>query len=365
MQTKPLPQEPLLAHRILMTGGHEQICGGLEIFIARARACLGIADHHYTETPGAGGLGHYLLSLLHFVRRLRAYDIVWLHYGSLFDLAYLLLAKALGKKVVVTPHLGAGWRSMRNTALRTACNRILLAADTVFTLYKSQAQALQFPPALSRRCQVMGTFLPPELLASETPPRHRNGPLKIVHVARLSREKGSFAFLDVCAELQQRGVAFEAAMIGPASDATRQALAAEISHHGLAITMRGALCQDDLMAELRCADVLVNLSLQDAYPLTVIEALLCGVVPVCSILAGTEELQQEAPSIVLIEGQYGAAAAEKIASLAFDSVPASASALRHKFSGPVLQRRYQKAFAALLPQPRPIHSDAAIKVITP
>ncbi len=339
--------------RILIAGGHEHIRGGLEIFIARARTCLGIDAHCFTETPGAapGSLGRYIRALRSFRRALPLCDIVWLQYGSAFDLAYLVVAKLSGKKIAVTPHLGGGWRSMRHGAVRTLCNRLLMVADAVFTLHQTQPQALRFPARLRRRCRVMGTFLPRELLEGETLSRHPAGPLKLVHVARLSAAKGSFAFLDVCETLRRRGVAVEAVMVGPGDDAVRGALTADIDRRGLAVTLLGALPPADLIAMLRRQDVLVNLSLQDAYPLTVLEALLCGVVPVVASLPGTRELAADAPAIALVTGQDTEAAADRILAIDWAGFGSSAEVLRRKFGWTALARRYADAFTGLTANP--------------
>jgi glycosyltransferase involved in cell wall biosynthesis len=353
--------------RILIAGGHQHIRGGLEIFIARDSACLGIGGHCFTETPGAGpgSLGCYIRALRAFRRALSSYDIVWLQYGSVFDLAYLALAKLSGKKVVVTPHLGGGWRSMRRGAVRTVCNRLLTLADAVFTLHQTQPLSLGFPARLGRRCRVMGTFLPRELLEGDTPSRRPARPVKLVHVARLSAAKGSFAFLEVCEALRRRGVAFEATMVGPGDDAVRRALTAEIERRSLAVTRLGALPPPELMALLRRQDVLVNLSLQDAYPLTVMEALLCGVAPVASSLPGTRELAVDAPAIALVAGQDAEAAADRILAIDWASVANSAEVLRRKFGWAVLARRYAGAFAGLAANPPRIACDKPIKAIAP
>jgi glycosyltransferase involved in cell wall biosynthesis len=353
--------------RILIAGGHQHIRGGLEIFITRASACLGITSHCFTETPGAGlaSLWRYIGALQSFRRALPAYDIVWLQYGSAFDLAYLVMAKLFGKSVAVTPHLGGGWRSMRHGAVRTVCNRLLMLADAVFTLYQTQPLSLGFPARLGRRCRVMGTFLPRELLEGDTPSHLPSGSLKLVHVARLSAAKGSFAFLEVCEALRRRGVAFEATMIGPGDDAVRDALTADIARRGLAVTLLGALPPAEFIAVLRRQDVLVNLSLQDAYPLTVIEALLCGVAPVASSLPGTKELAADAPAISLVAGQDAEAAAARILSIDWAAVPSGAEALRRKFDWTVLARRTNDAFTELTSNPPQTACSPSTKAIAP
>jgi len=338
--------------RILMAGGHQHISGGLEIFIARARDCLGIEAHCYTDTPGAGmqSIRDYLTGLWCFARLLPAYDMVWLHYGSAFDLAYLLVAKLFGKKVAVTPHLGRGWRTMRIGAFRAVCNRLLMTADTVFTLYKAQAAELAFPDPLARNCVVMPTFLPKSLLGAEAPRRSYTGPLRLIHIARLSAQKGSFAFLSVCEELRQRGVPFEATIVGPTDAAVRQALQAQIACNTLPVVLTGPLSQEAVMALLHRHDVLVNLSLQDAYPLTVLEALLCGVAPVCCALPGTAEMAAATNAICLVDGQNGLAAAEQVLAVNGGSVYEGARLMRHKFDWTGLRARYGAAFAGLTGQ---------------
>lgn len=332
-----------------MAGGHQHIVGGLEIFISRARDCLEIVAHCYTDTPSGGvrSIPRYLTGLWRFVYQLPAYDIVWLHYGSAFDLAYLMVAKLFGKKVAVTPHLGRGWRAMRMGAFRTVCNRLLMIADAVFPLYKAQPTELGFPSRLVQRCTVMPTFLPKALLNLDASRPAYIGPLRLIHLARLSAQKGSFAFLSVCEELQRRGVSFDATIAGPADGAIHQALQAEITHKTLPVTLAGALPQDAVAGVLRRHDVLVNLSLQDAYPLTVIEALLCGVMPICCALPGTVEMASETAAISLIDGQDAITAAERILAIDRDTVRDGSRLIRQKFGWTGLRARYHAAFSDL------------------
>jgi len=350
---------------ILIAGGHEDVLGGLEIFIARARTCLGITAHQATETPGYGGmrLGRYMHSLVRFVRSLPAHKIVWLQYGSAFDLAYLVLAKLFGRKVAVTPHLGGSWRSIQNRVFRTLCNRLLGIADVIFTLHQTQPASLGFPASLVKRCRVMPTFLPETLTQEHAPVRSRGKPLRLIHAARLSTEKGSFAFLDVCAALTRRGVVYEACIVGTGDGEVNAALPEEIKQRGLTVSQMGVLPQSAFFDLLRSQDVLVNLSLQDAYPLTVLEALLCGVAPVCSALPGAEEMAGEAPAISLVQGQNAEAAADKILAIDWPSLPDSAEVIRRKFDWSVLGKQYHAAFSELI---APSYSaNAAMKAVTP
>jgi glycosyltransferase involved in cell wall biosynthesis len=110
---------------------------------------------------------------------------------------------------------------------------------------------------------------------------------------------------------------------------------------------------------------LVNLSLQDAYPLTVIEALLCGMVPVCSALPGTIELAAEAPVIALVDGQDGDAAATRIVAIDWTEVPSGAEVMRHKFDWTPLSHRYRNAFFELTAGMSPAPSNKFLKAVAP
>jgi len=338
-------EEKALFCEILLAGGHAHILGGLEMFIARARACLGIEAHIFTETPsGWKTLPRFFHALLDFVRKLASCEAVWLQYGSVFDLVYLLLAKLCRRKVVVTPHLGGSWRSMQNPVLRSLCNRSLFLADAIFLLYRTQPDALRFPEALKRRCIVMPTFLPSLLLGTSEARATPKSPLRLAHVARLSAAKGSFAFLEVCAQLKQRSIAFEATIVGSGGAEFDAQLAEEIKRRDLSITMLGILAQDELIALFRRQDVLVNLSVQDAYPLTVIEAALCGMAAVCTALPGTKELAFDAPIIVLAPGQDAKVAADRIQEIDWQQSGPSMDTLRERFGWTAVASRYRAVF---------------------
>jgi glycosyltransferase involved in cell wall biosynthesis len=339
---------------ILIAGGHARFSGGLEIFARRATDCLTLAKRKVslfrTETPGAPGQGlrEYLGALAFFPFALRRRRVVWLQYGSIFDLAFLAIAKACGRKVAVTPHLGSGWRSQRNPILRAVSNRTLMLADAVFALYRAQAEDLRFPSALKRKCRPMPTFLPPEVLATGPAAPRDKKRLRLLHVARLSAEKGTFAFLAVCADLKRRGVAFEAAIVGHAEPELRARIEGEIARNGLVggVALLPFMAPERLSSFMRGFDVLVNLSVQDAYPLTVLEALGCGLAAVCTALPGTREMAADFAGIRLVEGQDAKRATERVCAAARRPADQRGK-LRTMYGWPAVGARYGEALDAL------------------
>ena len=120
----------------------------------------------------------------------------------------------------------------------------------------------------------------------------RPASLQLVHACRLSEGKGTLLLVEVCAALRRRGEPFHARIIGSADKAFMARLDRLIAEHDLsdAITVLGRLDEAPLLAELRRSDILVHLSRIDSYPLIVLEALACGVMPLCLDLAGARAM---------------------------------------------------------------------------
>ena len=70
--------------------------------------------------------------------------------------------------------------------------------------------------------------------------------------------------------------------------------------------------EGELLGELRSADVLVHLSTFDSYPLTVLEALACGTLPLVADMAGVRAMVAAYDGQVM-DGPDGAAAAAWLA----------------------------------------------------
>ncbi len=289
---------------VLIIGGTPAHRGGVEAFCARAAAALGQGPGwHVALLPsesaylGLRSLPRYLTGLAALLRarfRRRRPDIVWLQYVNLPDLGYLVLARLLGLPVLVTPHLGAHWRSQSVPTLRRLSRGLLGLAQRIALLADTQLEEVDFPPGVPR--SKILTFLPEALL--EAPLQHKTvataaaRPLALLHSARLSEGKGSFLFVEVCRQLAALGVAFEARITGSADAATAARLEAEIAQTGLGERLRwdGRANLEQQIQRLDEADVLVHLSLVDSYPLIVLEALAFGVYPVCVDLAGARDM---------------------------------------------------------------------------
>ena len=292
----PTPVTP--AKRLCIVGGSARDPGGVEIFCARA---LEAVQSHWPEcdvllVPADSGhltparLPRFLRALNAFRRANRVpIDVLWLNVANLPDLLFVLLAKVLGIRVLVTLHLGANSRLQRIAVLRWLCRMLTARANRIALLFDGQDAEIDLPAHVPR--STIRTFLPPE---SFTPPvaAIAEPALRLIHAGRLSEGKGSLAIVDLCAALNRAGVAFTARIIGRGDEALMQDLYARIEANALKsrITLSDWLDGPALIAALGEADILVHLSRLDSFPLIVLEAMAAGTLPIAIDMAGVRAM---------------------------------------------------------------------------
>lgn len=128
---------------------------------------------------------------------------------------------------------------------------------------------------------------------ADTP--RRDGPLRVVTVARLAECKGHRYALRALHALADEGLDVSYDLAGDGPD--RDALMAEVERLGLQANVRllGSLAEDDVLALIQRADafVLPSVGQGEAAPVAVMEAMACGTPVVCSIIGGTPELVRD------------------------------------------------------------------------
>lgn len=296
-----MPDEPEASRRrdagtlrVCVVGGTPAHRGGLEAFCERAvaaleahaprvDACTLPTGTAYLRPRNLWRIGAGLGAL---AGKRHEIDLAWLQVSNLPDLLYLALARMLGIRVLATPHFGANSRLQRQGWRRAICRAMLGRADLVGLLFESQGSEIALPRV---ETMTIGTFLPLAAFAQEDLAAVPAGrPLGLVHAARFSAEKGSFAMLELCAALRDRGIPFQAQLIGRADEPTMAAIRARIADAGLDayVALSGWLDEGATQAALRRADVLVHLSSIDSFPLIVLEALAAGTLPVIRDMVG-------------------------------------------------------------------------------
>jgi len=281
--------------RLCIIGGSPGHPGGLEAFCERAleafrlHATDVVVAHFPTEAAYVGqrGFGAMRRCAAALIGRRRDYDVAWVHVSSLAECLFVPLARLLGWRVLVTPHLGATSRQETRGLIRRLRLALMGRAHGVGLLFAGQDAEISLPSKLPRR--VIGTFLPSEAFALETAPPVPGRPLHLIHAARFSEAKGTFLMLDLCARLREAHVPFSARLIGRADDATMAEIARRIAAARMSdqVTITDWLDAKGIAAALRDADVLVHLSSIDSFPLIVLEALAAGTLPIVRPMSGS------------------------------------------------------------------------------
>ena len=274
--------------------------GGLESFCERARDALtGIGGHRvdwvqsntsYLRMASLGQLADCIWML--FRRRKQKWSCLWLQYANLPDLLLLTVSRLLGYRLLVTPHLGSQGFTQSNALMRRLSANLLELAHGIALISTSQLEELALPPTIPR--YHIKTFLPRCFPVESRPVGHQGGGFALAHAGRLSDAKGTFLFLEICSILKRRGVAFSAQLIGFCDEATRRRIDAFIQENELAqsVEVMAHLCEDQLLVALSLTDVLIHLSDTDSFPLIVLEAVGCGVFPICKDLPGARFITQ-------------------------------------------------------------------------
>jgi glycosyltransferase involved in cell wall biosynthesis len=288
---------------LLILGGSADHLGGVEAFCERSMQALSARQSNWrivrlptsTAYLNLRKLPRYLKGMASLVRyRFSRPDCVWLQYVNLPDLGYLALAKLMGMRVMVTPHLGSNWRSQSNPFLRSVSGWLLARADRLALISRTQESEINLPSTVPR--SDIRNFLPAELLNGKfTNINNRPTEIQLLHSGRLSEGKGTFLFVDVCSELKTRNVPFRAQITGGADERTYASLRAHIKSLDLTneVIIRGRVNDEDLLEILRASDVLVHLSRIDSYPLIVLEAMTCSMLPICMELAGARDMVEQ------------------------------------------------------------------------
>ena len=157
-------------------------------------------------------------------------------------------------------------------------------------------------------------------------PAHRPAasPFTILAVARLVEKKGLRVLVDACAHLRGRGVAVRCWIVGKGAE--RPLLVERIRELGLEahVELLGALTQGEVLARYHQAHVLVLPCIvasdgnADGLPVSIVEALACGLPVVSTPVTGVPEAVVHGTNGLLVPSGDVVALADAVQSLAAD-----------------------------------------------
>lgn len=153
------------------------------------------------------------------------------------------------------------------------------------------------------------------------PAERARGPVfTLATVARLNHMKGHRFFLQAMADLRDAGVIVHYRIAGEGPEAA--AITALIAQLGLQdqVRMLGPLDEDAVLDLLHGVDALVlpSVGQGEAAPVTVMEAMACGLPVICSRIGGTADMIRDGVDGFLVDQQDVAGLADRTARLAAD-----------------------------------------------
>jgi glycosyltransferase involved in cell wall biosynthesis len=133
-----------------------------------------------------------------------------------------------------------------------------------------------------------------DLLARGDSTPHRNGRLRVLGVGRLVAKKGFDVMVDACAVLRERGIPFDALIVGQ-DDKDGEHLRRLIAELDLPVELPGAMSPEQLLDQYRRAGALcmpcrLLPSDRDGIPNVLVEAMAAGAPVVATAVSGIPEL---------------------------------------------------------------------------
>jgi glycosyltransferase involved in cell wall biosynthesis len=228
------------------------------------------------------------------------------------DLAYLLVAKACGARVVLQVHGGALDRFAYG--LRAA----LRWADVVVVLSQQEYDAWR------RRVPGQNVALLPNgidcapYLAQERAAPMAGEPLRLVYIGRLAEGKGLTETIEALALARGNGVAAQLVIAG--NGPAEAGLRAQVRELDLEREVRfaGPVVGADKAGLLGQADALCLASYSEGLPYALLEAMAAGVVPIATRVGGIPDVMQEGVHGAFVPPQDADAIARAIEALARD-----------------------------------------------
>jgi len=208
-------------------------------------------------------------------------DVIHAHWWFPAGVAAGVASRLTGRPFVVTLH-GSDVALAARPGAGPSAGAVLRAAAGVFAVSDALADEVAAVTGLPRSAIAVASM---PVVVPQLSPRLRgapSGPVRVVAVARLVREKGLDVLVDALAGA--RGLGLECEVIGAGPE--REALEARARRAGVDMRFAGAMPRAELHERLRGAAALVVPSRREGLGLVAVEAILLGVPVVASHTGG-------------------------------------------------------------------------------
>lgn len=142
-------------------------------------------------------------------------------------------------------------------------------------------------------------------------------PFRILFLSNLLRLKGVFELLEACSILQQKGIDFECNLVGAEGDITalqfnNKVIQKQLSHRVHYIGKKFGKEKEEIFAK---ADVFVHPTLNDCFPLVLLEAMRAGLPVISTFEGGIPDIVEDGTTGFLVPQKNTIALADKIEEL--------------------------------------------------
>jgi len=319
----------------LLLGPRRDALSGVSTHVSlllRSRLAQEFALIHFEvggEGRNEGALGRaarLIVSPLRLAAAVLAHRAVIVHLNTALtvraywrDLAYAIVAKLCGAKVLYQVHGGALPQAFcrGHRLLSALVQATLRLPDAIVAMSASESDAFRrfvgstpvfaFPNGVD--CTAYAT-----LVRTGSSPR---APLRLLYMGRLVREKGLYELLQGLALARGQGVAAELVIAGAGPEEPR--LQQSAAAHGLErVSFPGPVRGAAKMALLERSDVFVLPSYAEGLPYALLEAMAAGVAVIATRVGGIPELVADGINGLLVEPRAPQAIAVAIRTLACD-----------------------------------------------
>jgi glycosyltransferase involved in cell wall biosynthesis len=240
-------------------------------------------------------------AIMWIFRHRRQIDVVHVHLGrDLVTMPAAMLALLLKKRLVIQTH---GMISKSDKAVAPLLDRVLTRpvlrrADVVLYLSSREREEI-----MEIESAIDGVHLPNGVPETEETADPRDGLLDVLFLARLHERKRPTLFVEAAAELLAEGNAARFSMVGPDGGEAAHVCGAinRLGDYSSAIVWEGPLAPDETGERMVRASIYVLPSIDEPFPMSVLEAMAVGLPVVVTESCGLADVVRQSGSGIVVD----------------------------------------------------------------
>lgn len=266
------------------------------------------------------------------------------------DSLVIFICKLFGRKVVIHLH-GKGIREEARNVFKNFFYRLLLQDTDVICL--SPLLIGDIAPVFNKSPYVLANGLPD--YATDYAKTYRSQKtINILFLSNLIASKGILTLIDALKILHDKNLDFSCRIVGDEGDVSFIEVRDQIYSYGLQdkLTICGAKYGEDKTYELQHTDIFIHPTINDAFPLVLLEAMMFGLPVVSTFEGAIPEIVDDNVTGYLCQQNNPAELAEKIKSFMVhpDLLARFGKAARQKYLGHYQLEKFESNFIQILKQ---------------